>query len=123
MSIYKTAGLLLILISFSSGASVSYLQLPSSSSLSFSPPCKVISRPGPVYPSRLSDLRIEGRVKFIIDINSSGRVENFRILESQPANMFDDSVRDAVAMWRYDCYGVPRKAYVYTATFRLAASH
>ncbi|EKP8944853.1 TonB family protein [Salmonella enterica] len=123
MSIYKSAGLFLILISFSSGASVSYLGLPSSSPLSSAPPCKFISRPEAVYPPHLLDLRIEGRVKFIFDINSSGRVENFYILESQPANMFDDSVRDAVAMWRYDCYGVPRKGYVYSATFRLAGSH
>ncbi|HAF2129218.1 TPA: TonB family protein [Salmonella enterica] len=124
MSLYKIAGLFFILISFSSGASVSVLQLPSiPPSSSSAPPCKFMSRPAPVYPPRLFGLKIEGRVKFSFDINSSGRVENFYILESQPANKFEDSVRDAVTMWRYDCSGIPRKGRVYILTFRVADSH
>ncbi|EGC1291273.1 TonB family protein [Salmonella enterica] len=87
------------------------------------PACKDIYRVTPVYPLRASELRIEGAVKFSYDIDAFGKVVNVHILKSQPANMFEDSVKDALSIWRYDCYGVPQTGLVSTVTFRLAGSH
>lgn len=117
MSLYKIAGLFFILMSFSSGAFSSYLNPPPL------PPCKDIYRPSPVYPLRALKLKLLGRVKFSYDIDAFGKVVNVNILESQPANMFEDSVRDALTMWRYDCYGVPQSGLVSTITFRGAGIH
>ncbi|ECO1013578.1 TonB family protein [Salmonella enterica subsp. enterica serovar Newport] len=114
MSVYKSAGLFLILISASFSSFSSYLNPPPL------PVCKEIFRFTPSYPPRALALRIEGRVKFSYDIDAFGKVVNVHILKAQPANMFERSLIDALSMWRYDCYGVPLKGLVTTVTFRLS---
>ncbi|HGG6661193.1 TPA: TonB family protein [Salmonella enterica subsp. diarizonae serovar 61:i:z] len=116
MSLYKFAGLFFILISFSFDAISSYLNPPPL------PACKDIYRPSPVYPSRAIALRIDGVVRFSYDINSFGRVENVHILNAQPANMFEESLKESLTMWRYDCYGVPQIGLISTVVFRMAGS-
>ncbi|EKY9814981.1 TonB family protein [Salmonella enterica] len=112
MSLYKSAGLFLILISASfSSFSSSYLS---------SPPlfaCKTEFPLSPVYPPRALALQIKGRVKISFDIDAFGKIVNFRILDAQPSNMFERSLKDAAKLARFDCYGIPRKGVILTATF------
>lgn len=69
------------------------------------------------YPLRAQVLKLMGKVTFIYDINSAGLVDNVRILNSQPANLFERSVKDSVRMWRYDCFGSEVKGVVGTVLF------
>lgn len=61
-----------------------------------------ISRNQPEYPRRALDMRIEGYVVVLFDINSNGRVENIRIIETKPNNIFNRSVITAMKTWKYE---------------------
>lgn len=60
-----------------------------------------ISRNQPEYPRRALDMRLEGYVIVLFDINSNGRIENIRIIETKPNNIFNRSVISAMKMWKY----------------------
>ncbi|OCG02404.1 TonB family protein [Gilliamella apis] len=60
-----------------------------------------ISRNRPEYPRRALDMRLEGHVIVMFDVNSDGRVENIRIIEAQPNNIFNRSVITAMKTWKY----------------------
>ncbi|MCX8663276.1 TonB family protein [Gilliamella sp. B2911] len=60
-----------------------------------------ISRNRPEYPRRALDMRLEGYVVAMFDVTSEGRVENIRIIEAQPNNIFNRSVISAMKMWKY----------------------
>ncbi len=64
-------------------------------------PLTVLVRIPPVYPLRARRLGIEGWVKVSFFVNKSGKVENIRILEADPENVFDSSVRQCVSRWRF----------------------
>ena len=55
----------------------------------------------PVYPYRARRLNIAGKVdvKFLVDKN--GMVSRITILKSTPPGIFDDSVRKALAAWKF----------------------
>lgn len=60
-----------------------------------------ISRNQPIYPRRALDMRIEGYVIVKYDITSEGRVENIRIIETKPNNIFNRAVIQAMKQWKY----------------------
>ncbi|WP_392563015.1 TonB family protein [Orbus sturtevantii] len=60
-----------------------------------------INRNHPEYPRRALDLRIEGYVVAIYDIDANGRVENIRIAEAKPNNIFNKAVIQAMKQWKY----------------------
>lgn len=60
-----------------------------------------VSRNQPEYPRRALDMRLEGYVVVLYDVNDNGRIENIRIIESKPNNIFDRSVINAMRMWKY----------------------
>ncbi len=55
----------------------------------------------PIYPYRARRLNITGKVdvKFLVDEN--GYVSNIKLLKSTPPGIFDDSVLNALASWRF----------------------
>jgi len=55
----------------------------------------------PEYPYRARQQGIEGHIKLAFTINPSGRVENIRVLEASPRNIFDREARRAAARWRF----------------------
>ena len=46
-------------------------------------------------------MRLEGYVVAMFDVTSEGRVENIRIIETQPNNIFNRSVISAMKTWKY----------------------
>ncbi|MWP61157.1 TonB family protein [Gilliamella sp. Pas-s25] len=60
-----------------------------------------IRRNQPEYPRRALDMRLEGYVVALFDVNSDGRVENIRIIEANPNNIFNRSVINAMKTWKY----------------------
>ena len=64
-------------------------------------PLTVISRVPPVYPFRAKAKAIEGWVSVEFTVNEQGRVEDIKILDAEPEKIFDDSVMQCVAAWRF----------------------
>ncbi|OCG25013.1 hypothetical protein A9G11_02620 [Gilliamella sp. wkB108] len=60
-----------------------------------------ISRNYPEYPRRALDMRLDGYVIVKFDVNSEGRVENIRFIETNPNNIFNRSVITAMKQWKY----------------------
>lgn len=72
-------------------------------------PLTVISRIPPVYPFRAKTQAIEGWVSVEFTVNEQGRVEDIKILDAQPEKIFDDSVIQCLAAWRFKPGRVNRK--------------
>ncbi len=48
--------------------------------------------------------KIEGHVTVRYDITANGRVTNIRVIDSQPSDVMDRSVTNAIRGWRYFAY-------------------
>lgn len=55
----------------------------------------------PEYPRHALQRGIEGHVKLAFTINRAGAVENIRVLESSPHNVFEREARRAAVRWRF----------------------
>ncbi len=55
----------------------------------------------PQYPEQARRRGIEGHIKLAFTITAQGRVENIRVLEASPPNVFDREARRAVSRWRF----------------------
>ncbi|EHJ0806461.1 TonB family protein [Salmonella enterica] len=113
MSVYKSVRLFLIIMS------ASFSSFSSNLNPLFSPVCTSLVPFSPVYPYRAFVLKIEGYVKFTYDIDSFGKVVNIRILDAQPHNMFERSVKNALKSLRFDCGGIPLEGPIAAYRFRL----
>lgn len=60
------------------------------------------------YPVRAENLRIDGEVNVIYDINKLGKVENVRLIRAEPPYVFDRSVRKQISYWKFPA-GAARK--------------
>lgn len=60
-----------------------------------------IVRVEPMYPSRAAQRRIEGWVVVEFTIGKQGRVENAKVVRSQPGTIFNRSALKAVSKWKY----------------------
>lgn len=55
----------------------------------------------PRYPRMALQRNIEGHVKLAFTITRAGAVENIRVLEASPRNVFEREARSAAARWRF----------------------
>ncbi len=55
----------------------------------------------PQYPSDAAAKQIEGFVTLSFKVNKDGTVEDLRVIESQPASVFDQAARRAVSRWNF----------------------
>lgn len=60
-----------------------------------------LSRMPPIYPPVAKRRGIEGWVKVRFIVNPQGIIEDITIIEAQPADMFEQSVRKCLAGWRF----------------------
>jgi len=55
----------------------------------------------PHYPAHARMRQIEGNVRVVFVVNTNGRTENIRILDSTPDDIFDRASKRAVERWRF----------------------
>ena len=56
---------------------------------------------GPVYPESARVQRLEGFVTLAYDVTASGNVDNVRVINSEPAGVFDNAAIAAVRDWQF----------------------
>lgn len=82
----------------------------------------------PVYPPAAKEAGMEGEVTVVYTVTASGEVEDIRVLEADPAEIFDDAALAAVRTWRYrplrqDGEPVVLENVVSTLKFRLEEAY
>jgi len=60
-----------------------------------------VKRVNPMYPRRAKLRKIEGYVSLAFKIDSNGYVKDIKILESNPADVFDKAAIKALSRWRF----------------------
>ncbi|CNE44292.1 TonB family protein [Yersinia intermedia] len=80
-------------------------------------PPKLMERNIEIYPSRAWVHDKEGYVKIAYDIDSSGKVKNAKIVESEPKSLFDKAALDSIYKWRYEANN-PVDGMVVTINFK-----
>lgn len=80
--------------------------------LAFSSEANVIK-----YPQRAQNLRIDGEVSVLYDIDQSGKVSNIRLIKAEPPYVFDRSVRKQISYWNFTP-GEPRKDELLNIIFK-----
>ena len=55
----------------------------------------------PPYPFRARRMGIEGSVRIEFLVNEKGNVEKLKILDANPPNIFEQSVKRTVLSWRF----------------------
>lgn len=64
-------------------------------------PLTPLAKVPPIYPLRASRRGIQGWVRVQFVVNTAGEVENPEILEADPDQIFDSSVINCVAQWKF----------------------
>ena len=64
-------------------------------------PLTPLAKVPPIYPIRASRRGIEGWVKIQFVVNKFGGVENLKVIEAQPEGIFDKSVVNCLARWKF----------------------
>lgn len=87
-------------------------------------PLQLLDGAGPVYPATARANGVEGFVTVRYDVDIAGAVLNARVVESEPAGVFDAAALAAVQSWRFnppreDGRAVPARDRHSTVTFRL----
>ena len=53
------------------------------------------------YPFRAGELRVSGDVSVLYDINEEGRTRNIRVINAEPKNYFEKSIKLDVSSWQF----------------------
>ena len=64
-------------------------------------PLQFVSGPDPDYPPAAKAAGIEGYVTVRYDVSAGGTVVNLRVVEAEPAGVFDEAARAAIGQWRF----------------------
>jgi protein TonB len=64
-------------------------------------PARATSRPPPRYPPAARRDGVTGVVTLAIQVDASGHILAVRIVESDPAGVFDDAAIESVRAWRF----------------------
>ena len=64
-------------------------------------PLQLVSGSAPVYPARLKSEGVGGLVTVAYDVSDEGKVENLRVIRSEPPGLFDAAASQAVASWQF----------------------
>lgn len=65
-------------------------------------PPRPVMQPPPLYPAAARQAGIEGAVEMTFVVTVEGRVENVRVVTSQPGSVFVAAAREAVERWRFE---------------------
>ena len=60
-----------------------------------------LCRVEPIYPPRAARTNRQGWVVVRFTIDPSGRVQNVRVVDSEPSTIFDSAAMKSVSQWRY----------------------
>lgn len=60
-----------------------------------------VKRVPPIYPEKAVQNELEGFVVLSFDITETGTTDNVKVVESQPAGVFDKSAKVALKQWEY----------------------
>ena len=101
----KTIKLLAILAA--SSMSVGVLAAPGGGSMpqDVTPDVAIVKDAAPKYPRNAMHNKTEGYVVVEYDVDSVGRAENVRVVDSYPEDVFDAAATKAVKRSRYDVQG------------------
>lgn len=70
------------------------------------------------YPFRAGELRVSGDVSVLYDVNEYGRTRNIRVLNAEPKNYFENSIKKDVSTWQF-AENNPRKDVRLDVSYRL----
>ena len=59
----------------------------------------------PRYPDLALARRLEGHVELVFSVGPDGRVDDVRLLDSEPAGLFDASAKAVARRWRFEATG------------------
>jgi periplasmic protein TonB len=62
----------------------------------------IVSSAEPKYPTAALRAKVTGQVTASMTVDTEGRVSNIKIINAKPRAIFDRSVRDALAQWRFE---------------------
>jgi protein TonB len=66
-----------------------------------------ISTPQPPYPREAARSRASGSVTVQFTVAADGSVTNIEVLRARPRGLFERSVEETVATWRFEAPGEP----------------
>lgn len=61
----------------------------------------LVSGAGAVYPPQARAQGVEGHVVVRYDVDAEGRVQNARVVDARPPDVFDEAALQAVSRWRF----------------------
>ena len=76
----------------------------------------------PEYPRYALQRGIQGHVKLAFTITRAGKVENVRVLEAEPANVFEREARRAAVRWHEKTSQRPRSNSLRSAAWVCTAA-
>lgn len=56
----------------------------------------------PHYPRSAAARRLSGSVRLAFTVNDAGETEDAQVMDSEPADVFDEAALNAVKRWRFD---------------------
>jgi protein TonB len=65
------------------------------------PALRLVQDAQPRYPARALDRRLDGRVELMFTVRPDGSVADLRVVDAQPAGVFDQAALQAARRWRF----------------------